>query len=110
VTFQESFVTCLQKYVDFSGRASRSEYWWFILGVVLIYVIALTISHTLYLLAILGLMLPNLAASVRRMHDIGKSGWWVLLSIIPIVGLIVIYWFVQPSMQGSNEYGEAPAL
>jgi len=110
MTFQESVTTCLQKYAVFSGRATRSEYWWFILSVFLAAVIGIVIHEILYAIVVLGSLLPNWAASVRRLHDIGKSGWWILLSLIPIVGLIVLYWLVQPSVPEANEYGEAPIL
>lgn len=110
MTFQESIKTCISKYADFSGRASRSEYWWFFLAQILGVVIALAIHPILYAIVLLGSLLPNWAAAARRMHDMGKSGWWLLLSIIPLVGLIVIYWLVQPTMPEANEYGEAPIL
>lgn len=63
------------------------------------------ISDVLYLVAALGLLLPSLAVGARRLHDIGKSGWFLLLGFIPILGfLVLLYWFVQPG-EGANEYG-----
>jgi uncharacterized membrane protein YhaH (DUF805 family) len=110
MTFQESIKTCFSKYADFSGRAPRSEYWWFVLAEFLAGVIGIMIHPILYAIVILGALLPNLAAGARRMHDMGKSGWWLLLSIIPLVGLVVLYWLVQPTVPEANEYGEAPVL
>ncbi len=110
MTFQESVTTCLQKYAVFTGRATRSEYWWFVLLVMVVYLVAMVIHPILGMIASLGLLLPQLGAGVRRLHDMGKSGWWLLLSIIPLVGLVVIYWLVQPTMPEANEYGEAPIL
>lgn len=112
------YVQALKKYAVFSGRARRREYWYFFLGNVLVSVI-ITIIGTLlsseqfidiasgaYTLAVL---LPVLAVGVRRLHDTGKTGWWILLSLIPIVGaLILIYFFVQDSAPGENKYGKNP--
>ena len=106
---QEAFVTCIKKYATFSGRATRSEYWWFILCEVLIVIGASAISERLGGLAGLVLLLPVLAAGARRLHDTGRSGWWLLVNLIPLIGfLLMIYWTVQPSQPGANEFG-APA-
>lgn len=107
---QEAFVTCIKKYATFSGRATRSEYWWFILCEVLIIVGLSAISDRLGGLAGLLLLLPVLAAGARRLHDIGRSGWWLLVNLIPLIGfLLLIYWTVQPSQPGANEFGEPAA-
>src|SRR4051812_49802207 len=98
MNFVQAVQTCLKKYADFSGRASRSEFWWFFLAQVIVLVVAGMISDTLSLIISLGLLLPGLAVGARRMHDIGKSGWFLLLGFIPLLGaLILIYFFVQPS-------------
>lgn len=111
MTLQESFTTCIKKYADFNGRAPRSEYWWFILAQALIGAIAGVISDTLNVISALIFLLPTIAVAVRRLHDIGKSGWWYLLVFIPIIGwLVLIYWFVQVTHSEVNEYGEAPIL
>lgn len=111
MTFQDAFATCMKKYADFSGRAVRSEYWWFALALFLIYMAAIIVSETLYWVAILAFFLPSLSVAVRRLHDIGKSGWWYLIAFIPIIGAIVLlYWFVQPSVQTINEYGEPASI
>jgi uncharacterized membrane protein YhaH (DUF805 family) len=111
MTFVESITTCLKdKYVDLNGRASRSEYWWFVLFNFASQIVISIVSSMLAGLVALGLLLPAVAVGARRLHDIGKSGWWMLIGIIPILGwLILIYWYVQPTAEGSNEYGEPPA-
>jgi len=93
VTFIESIQTCFRKYADFKGRASRSEYWWFFLFVVLVSIIAAgLLGNAANALVALALVLPYLAASARRLHDIGRSGWWQLIGFIPFIGsLVLIY-------------------
>jgi uncharacterized membrane protein YhaH (DUF805 family) len=109
MNFPQAVQTCLKKYVDFSGRASRSEYWWFALAYVIVMVITGAISETLSSLLALGALLPSLAVATRRLHDIGKSGWWQLLVLTGIGFLLLLYWYVQPSSPESNEYGAAAA-
>lgn len=109
---------CLtEKYCDFNGRARRSEYWWFCLcNFVLSYVVNLigglfspTVGLVLTGIVALGLLLPGLGVCVRRLHDIGKSGWLVLLALIPLVGaIILIVWFCKDSDRGPNAYGPSP--
>ena len=107
---QQAFVTCLRKYADFSGRAARSEYWWFVLCEILILGIASLISDTLPGLFALALVLPALAVGARRLHDTGRSGWWLLLMLVPFIGgLFLLYWAVLPSQPGANAFGEPAA-
>ncbi|MFE8643531.1 DUF805 domain-containing protein [Sphingomonas sp. NCPPB 2930] len=107
MTFGQAVSVCLQKkYVDFSGRASRSELWWFFLFQVLALVVSGLIHNLVYLVVVLALLLPALAVGIRRLHDVGRSGWWLLISVIPLVGsLVLLYWMVQPGDAGSNAYG-----
>lgn len=105
------------KYATFDGRASRSEYWWFVLASLIISVVLsmidgiifgkkLDILQTLFSLAIL---VPSIAIAIRRLHDIGKSGWWILISLIPLIGWIVALVFaVTDSNPGTNTYGPNP--
>ncbi|MBP5996707.1 MAG: DUF805 domain-containing protein [Azonexus sp.] len=96
MTFGESIKTCFSKYADFSGRASRSEYWWWFLFVVLVTAATGIISDKLSALFSLAFLLPGIAVSVRRLHDIDKSGWFLLLNFIPVIGwVILLYWAVQ---------------
>jgi uncharacterized membrane protein YhaH (DUF805 family) len=90
MTFQDSVRTCFSKFVDFSGRASRSEYWWFALFLVGIYIGAELISDAAYWIVVVATFLPSLAAAVRRLHDTGRSGWWLLLNFIPFIGFIIV--------------------
>jgi uncharacterized membrane protein YhaH (DUF805 family) len=108
---QKAVKTCFNKYVDFSGRAARPEFWWFALFQFVVLIVLGMISVKLEGLAALALLLPGLAVGARRLHDIGKSAWFLLVGLIPFIGwIIMIYWFVQPSA-ASNEYGaiEGPA-
>ena len=92
--FSESIKTCFKKYADFSGTASRSEYWWFALFGVLVYLCLVIISAAsrtpLFIILGLGLLLPSLAVQVRRLRDGGFSGWLALINLIPYLSLIHI--------------------
>ncbi len=105
MNFGQAIGTCLKKYVAFSGRASRPEFWWFFLFQMIVFTVTGMISGTLYGIAALALLLPGIAVGVRRLHDIGKTGWLLLIGLIPLIGLIVIYWLVQPSGE-PNAYDE----
>ncbi len=98
MTFAESVSTCLSKYVDFNGVASRSEFWWFFLFQIVVVVVISLVSELIADIAALALFLPSLAVAVRRLHDTGRSGWWLLIGLIPIIGTIVlIVFWVQES-------------
>ena len=108
MNFVDAVKTCFTKYVGFDGRATRSEYWWWVLFLVAIAVVMellnLGLIGNLFSLATL---LPSIAVGARRLHDIGKSGWWQLIALIPLIGwLVLIYWAVQPS-EGDNAFGPA---
>jgi uncharacterized membrane protein YhaH (DUF805 family) len=122
MSFQDAVRTCLQqKYTDFSGRARRSEFWYFFLFSVLASTAAGlldTLFHTrpsgmyttglIQSLVQLVLLLPGLAVGARRLHDISRSGWWLLLNLVPLVGqIILIVWAVQDS-RPDNQYGPSP--
>lgn len=109
--FVTAVKTCLSKYVDFSGRAVRSEFWWFYLFQIITYIAANAIDRVLGLsllglIASLGLMLPGWAAGARRLHDINRSGWWQLIALTGIGILLLIYWFVKAGDDGANDYGD----
>jgi len=113
VTWFQKVVT--QHYFDFNGRARRSEFWYYTLCYFII-AIALSIldgmlgfANMLASLLALALLLPSLGVGVRRLHDIDRSGWWILIGLIPLVGWIVlIYWYAQPGTAGSNQFGADP--
>ena len=112
----------LKKYAAFIGRARRREYWTFvivndIIGFVLGFIVGLAgiTPQTEYsvLAVIFGLfvLIPSLAVSVRRLHDTGRSGWWLLIGLIPIIGVIVLLiFYVLDSQAGTNEYGPSPKI
>ena len=106
------FVKCLKNYANFSGRARRKEYWFFVLMQFIILMIAMILDSILfsgpsffYSVVALGLFIPSLAAGVRRMHDTGRSGWLLLISLIPLVGLLVIFWLASETELKVNKWG-----
>jgi uncharacterized membrane protein YhaH (DUF805 family) len=102
MTFQESIRVCFTKYADFTGRASRSEYWWFFLFIVLVSLGASMISNVLSVVFSLATLLPSIAAATRRLHDTNRSGWWQLICIVPVVGLIVLIVFLAQEGKGED--------
>jgi uncharacterized membrane protein YhaH (DUF805 family) len=115
MTFGEAIQSGLRNYVTFSGRAPRSEYWWFFLFGLLCSIAgeildAATGGAGLINLAVaFGLFLPSLAMAVRRLHDVDRSGWWYLIILIPLIGLIVLLvWFVTRGTTGDNRFGPDP--
>ena len=107
--FVQAIKSCLGQYATFSGRASRSEYWWFFLFQVLVMVATGMLGDVINGLASLALLLPALAVGTRRLHDIGRTGWWQLLLLTGIGFFVLLYWWVQPTDGASNSYGELPA-
>jgi uncharacterized membrane protein YhaH (DUF805 family) len=106
-TFGQSISICLRKYADFNGRASRPEFWWFQLFIFLLNwgLLVLDNSVTLSFIFILGVWLPSLAVTARRLHDVGRSGWWMLISIT-VIGLVPFYyWMASKGDDLANEYG-----
>jgi uncharacterized membrane protein YhaH (DUF805 family) len=113
VTFGEAINDGLSKYATFSGRTSRSGYWWFYLFYILVLVGASIVDAVIKTpiltgLAVLGLFLPSLAILVRRLHDTDHSGWWVLISFVPLVGTIVLIVFACTDSGPPNKYGDGP--
>ena len=104
MNFGQAISVCLSKYATFTGRASRPEFWWFFLFQILISLAASMLGDVIAGLVSLGLLLPALAVGARRLHDIGKSGWWQLIMLTVIGLLVLIYWWVQPAVEGGNEY------
>jgi len=115
------YLDVLKKYAVFSGRARRKEYWYFYLFNTIIEVALMLVDYmigwysieggigVLSAIYVLGIMIPGIAVSIRRLHDTGRSGWWLLIGLIPFIGAIVLLVFmVQDSKQGENEYGPNP--
>ncbi len=115
MTFGESIATCMGKYAVFSGRASRSEFWWFYLftilmhwGAAIVGAITMPIPELVWLPAViidLIFLLPDLAAATRRLHDTGRSGWWQLLYLTGIGTIFVIVWLAMDTEKSDNKYG-----
>ncbi len=114
VGFQEAIRRALNKYAVFRGRASRSEYWWFALFNILVSIAAGILDSVLFgnensvlnALATLALLLPSLAVSARRLHDIDRTAWWLLLWLVPVIGWIVlIIFFILRGNDGHNRFG-----
>jgi uncharacterized membrane protein YhaH (DUF805 family) len=111
------YIEAWKKYSVFGGRAGRQEYWYFVLFHVLVYILLSIIAGiiggrigggllSLYTIAV---SIPGLAATVRRLHDTNRSGWWILISLVPFVGAIVLLVFLaQESHAIENQYGPSP--
>ena len=116
--------TVLSNYATFSGRASRSEFWWWILALFIVSIITQIIDATIIAPALgfsagdenagqplstilsLAILLPAIAVAARRLHDIGKSGWWLLLGLIPVIGGLILLWFYTRPSEGPNDWGD----
>ena len=115
MNIKQSVEVCFTKYVKFSGRASRSEYWWFLLfylgiNVIGIYLIPMLIINPLISgiasLAPIALFLPAISVAIRRLHDLDRSGHWYWLIFIPLIGsLIMLIWFCLKGTEGENRFG-----
>lgn len=109
MSFKDAVIVCVKdKYSDFSGRASRSEFWWFFLFQTLVSFALMMVAEKLTIIATLALLVPYLASAVRRLHDTGRSGWWLLLSFVPLINLVFFYFLVSSGDEGQNEYGADP--
>ena len=109
----EYFLGAYNKYADFTGRARRKEFWmfvlfYFIVSIVLGIVDSIIGFQLLGLLFSLGSLIPSLAIGARRLHDTGRSGWWQLLYLIPLIGLIIMIVFLVQDSHPDNEYGPNP--
>jgi len=114
------YVSVLKKYVEFSGRASRTEFWMFnlfnFIALIVISVLGVivggkesAVGSLLMCLYLLATLLPNIGVSIRRLHDTGRSGWWLLLALVPLVGgIVLLVFYILESQVGDNEYGPNP--
>ncbi len=119
MTFFESIKAVLTNYAGFTGRASRSEYWWFALFSFIVSTVFSTLSggNNSSFFGVVGtvvsiaLLVPSLAVGARRLQDIGRSGWYLLFAFIPLVGIIIlIVWLARAGDPTDNAYGTAPAI
>jgi len=113
MSFGEAIRDGFTKYATFSGRSSRSAYWWWILFYVLVIIVASVLdaaisTGVIAILVWLGFFLPNLAVLVRRLHDTDRTGWWVLIGLIPLIGAIVLIVFACIDSGPPNKYGQGP--
>ncbi len=123
MTFSQAVSSVLlNKYATFSGRARRSEYWWWYLFVTIVFLVASVIDRAigftysdltlgggwLATIAAIVFLVPNLAVGVRRLHDTGRSGWWLLIGLVPLIGWIVLLYFFVLDSENDNQYGPYP--
>ena len=111
----EAYKKFLQNYTVFTGRSRRADYWWACLANMIITAVLSVITTILPVLSFLSgiyglaILIPDIAIVVRRLHDIGKSGWYCLIALIPLVGsIILLIWLATDSQPGPNAYGENP--
>lgn len=112
MNFSDAVKTACRKWLTIEGRASRSEYWWFqLFNILLSIAIGFICQHIgpliiIFLVLYLYLAIVQFTLSIRRLHDTDKSGWWLLISLIPFIGgLILLYFFILPSDKGPNRFG-----
>ena len=119
MSFGDSITNCLtNNYVGFSGRASRSEYWFWVLFTMIVSLVTGIMdgfifgsefgTGTISNIAAVIYFLPGLAVFARRLHDVGRSGWWILSSILILPVLLLLYWLIIEGDSNPNEYGEVP--
>ena len=116
MTIVEAAQSVIANYANFSGRARRSEYWYFVLLNVIVSVVLGVLAQFLGIIATLlsgvwslAVLVPGLALVWRRLHDIGKSGIWILIALVPLVGeILLLVWFCKDSQPGENQYGPNP--
>lgn len=107
------FIDALKKYADFSGRATRTQYWMFILMYIIIYVVLAVIDTVMGMIILssiftLGMLIPSISIAARRLHDTGRSGWWQLIMFLPLIGVIVLLVFYVQDSVGDNQFGANP--
>ncbi|HVD22115.1 MAG TPA: DUF805 domain-containing protein [Lapillicoccus sp.] len=116
MSFADAIRSVFSQYVGFTGRARRSEFWYWTLFQIILGIIASILDRAAFdrnngaFSAVVGLalLLPSLAVAVRRLHDSGRTGWWLLIGLIPVIGTIVLIIFYVQDSQGDNKYGPSP--
>lgn len=102
------YLEVLKKFTDFNGRARRKEYWYFVLVNCIIATILYFTGKMFYNIYVFAVFVPSIAVGIRRLHDIDKSGWYVLLSFVPIVNIWFLILMCTDGTYGSNKYGDSP--
>ncbi len=121
MNFVDAVKSAFARFNDFETRSSRSEFWWFMLLYFLVGLVVGIIEFTLFgqgmgmtrgiidLLVFLVFFVPTISVTARRLHDIGRSGWWQLIGLIPLIGaLVLLYWAVKTGEDGDNRFGANP--
>lgn len=120
MTFEDAIKSSFNGYLKFKGRSCRAEFWLWVLFIFLGFIVAAGIdsfldgtgatdAEPLKGLFVLAILLPSISVSIRRLHDVGRSGWWFLLSLALLIGwAVLIYWFVSKGADGPNEFGKNP--
>jgi uncharacterized membrane protein YhaH (DUF805 family) len=109
--FGQAISSGFSNYVNFSGRSCRSEYWYWILFIIVADIVAGAIDYAIGIQVVTGLfglatILPNLAVAIRRLHDLDRTGWWIFIGLIPLVGwIILIIWYCTRGTAGPNRFG-----
>ena len=118
----EWMTLALKKYAQFDGRSRRKEYWMFVLLNIIVAVLAMIVDMILgintlvlgvygplYTIVALGLLIPSIAVGIRRLHDTDRSGWWMLIGLVPLIGgIVLLVFFVSEGSRGPNRFGEDP--
>lgn len=115
--FTDAVRTALvERYADFQGRSARPEYWWYFLfnclvniAVSIVGQASETLGSILGFVVLLALIVPGIAVGIRRLHDLDRTGWWLLLGLIPVIGtIILLVWFCMRGTDGDNRFGPDP--
>ena len=112
--FGQAISSGFSNYVNFSGRSCRSEYWYWILFIIIADIVAGIIDYAIGIQVVTSLfglatLLPNLAVAIRRLHDLDRTGWWIFIGLIPLVGwIILIIWYCTRGTAGPNRFGPDP--
>ena len=112
MSFTEAVKSGFDHYTKFDGRASRPAFWWWVLFGILVAIVVSFIDSVIFgttilsFIVSLGLILPNLSVAIRRLHDTNRTGWWILIGFVPLIGFIVLLiFYLQQSDPGDNDYG-----
>ena len=109
----EHFTDALKRYFDFTGRATRKQYWMFVLFYLIFYIVCVVVDSvlgTFFITAIfsLGLIVPSISIAARRLHDTSRTGWWQLIALVPLLGVIILIVFLVQDSHPDNQFGPNP--
>ena len=115
MNFTQAISSGFSRYIDFRTRSSRSEYWWWTLFALLVSIAATVLDAVMFggaaildTISSFVLLIPGIAVAARRLHDINRTAWWILIAFTIIGILLLLYWYIQPGDRGDNRYGLAP--